>query len=294
MKGCAGYLLSVCFSGLLSLTLLTHCGYEDNNAQDKGDTQDRDEATDHATPSSPSSTSPPTPERTVRPEHRFTPAQITAGLPFSFELAWQGRPYLLSLDNCGAGVLLLQGMWPEVRDVTNHIRGEDGAQLHSLVITNDRGDPTIPAGCRLKATVARGTDDEQSVYIVPDLKAGALTVSNASIGTNTVALTAEGMPHTDTSGLAIAKKTTFIADGEAYSRYTLVAISHPFNNAVVDGRVESGVTLYAPPPGIALPTDVVTAFEVGDYLISVANFRLNLLALSIDFVHVSTITATKR
>ena len=284
-----GYPLYVFFLCMLSLTLLTFCGDDkDNNTQDSKN--------DATTPVPSPLPSPNTQNTASKPEHRFYPAKITAGLPFSFEFSWANKPasYLLGLDNCGTDALLLQGNWPDTQEITTYIKGVNDERLTNLVVVNTSGNPTIPAGCQLKVTVARGAANEESTSIPLDIKAGVIALSNASIDSKTVVLDATGVPSTNRSGVVVARKDTFIADGETYAKYVLVAISHPLNSAVQNDRVDSNVTLYEPPPELAVPTEKISAFETGDYLISVINFAISgwlSSDLDIDFFHVSAITA---
>lgn len=83
-----------------SILLLTFCGDESNDPKKAPDPDTSASAPPQDKTSQ--STIPPDTDPQTEPKHRFTPAAITAGLPFSFELAWLGKPYRLSLHDCGS------------------------------------------------------------------------------------------------------------------------------------------------------------------------------------------------
>ena len=121
----AGYPLYVIF---LSLTLLIFCGDDEDNSPQTDETDSANTPVSASSPSSPSSPSPSSPgaqDTADTPRYKFNKKDniVTAGLHFNFELAWLGKPYLLSLDNCDPDTLLLQGRWPDSREASAYIRG---------------------------------------------------------------------------------------------------------------------------------------------------------------------------
>ena len=175
-----GYPLYMFFLCMLSLTLLTFCGDDkDNNTQDS-----KNDATTPVPSPLPSPLPLPNTQNTAsKPEHRFYPAKITAGLPFSFEFSCANKPasYLLGLDNCGTDTLLLQGNWPDTQEITTYIKGVNDERLTNLVVVNTSGNSTIPAGCQLKVTVARGAPNEEELKQVELIMTKFLRVDRYNI-----------------------------------------------------------------------------------------------------------------
>ena len=255
-------LLSSIILCILSTLLLTFCGDEDKSTQDDSS----DPATHGSTPGD---LPLPDPQNGgSKPEHRFTPAKITAGLPFSFHLVWEGKPYLLSLDNCG-NALLLHGQLPQEQYATTNIEGLDGEDLNNLVIINNNGSPTIPSSCQLKVTVGQGTDNEESTLIALKVKAGAITLSGASI-INGDSVKLEGVEGVDSSqsSVVVISRGEAIMDAE-HVRYALTAISHPLQD-----KIETGTfALYKPIVQISLAR--IDSLDPGNYLVIVANVSIN-------------------
>lgn len=263
------------------LALLTFCGDDNvNEAQD-------DLNTGTTPPSS------PTTPQTTQPKYRFEPAAITAGLPFSFELVWKGKPYLLSLDSdsCGTDTLLLHGMWPNTQ-ATTHIEGQDTTKLTNLAIINTSGSPTIPTDCKLKTTVDYGKASEESTLIALNTKAGAITLSNVEMLEKNVTLDATGVPPNKSSAVVVGKKHTSRVDGVSHTEYSFVAVSCVSHlKAVQNDRVASDVKLCVPRP---LFTTEITAFAAGDYLVSVVSYSMRGIDISnAEFFHISAIKASK-
>ena len=269
------------FFCLSSVTLLTFCGDSNNNS-----VQDN-----HNAGTAPADTPTPTPT----PTHRFTPSEITAGLPFSFEMVWLGKPYLLSLNNCGTDTLLLQGTWPDSQSAITHIEGQDGKKLTNLAIVDTSGSPTIPTGCQLKATVDQGKTNETSTLMPLTIKAGTITLSNANMLAKNIELEANGVPSNEFSIVVVGKKETSTPNGVSLTEYRFVALSMPLTKSVQDGKLASNVELYVPPPhSPPIPTQKISGFETGDYLISVVIYRARGFdPNSVEFLHISAIKASK-
>jgi len=274
-----------------SILLLTFCGDDSNEPQTASDPDTSASAplqdkTSQST--APSDTDPQT-----EPKHRFSPAEITAGLPFSFELAWLGKSYRLSLHTCGSDTRLLQGMWPASQTATTHIEGQDTARLDNLVIVNARGDPTIPSDCQLKVTVDQGKASEASAMIALEVKAGVITLSDVKMLAQNITLNVRGVVNTMRSALVVGRQETSTIDGVARTEYRFVAVSSPFTNAVQNNAVADDVSLYKP----ALPPtkpEPISAFASGDYLVSVVVYRITGFDLSaVEFLHSSAIEASK-
>lgn len=264
------------------LALLTFCGDDNvNEAQD-------DLNTGTTPPSSP--TTPQT--TTTEPKYRFEPAAITAGLPFSFELVWKGKPYLLSLDSdsCGTDTLLLHGMWPNTQSATTHIEGQDTTKLTNLAIINTSGSPTIPTDCKLKTTVDYGKASEESTLIALNTKAGAITLSNVEMLEKNVTLDATGVPPNKSSAVVVGKKHTSRVDGVSHTEYSFVAVSCVSRlKAVQNDRVASDIKLCVP---AIPPIKEIAAFAASDYLVSVVSYR-GFDISNVEFFHISAIKASK-
>lgn len=272
-----------------AVALLTFCGDDSNDPQTTSDPDTSASASLQDNTSQ--STTPPDTAPQTEPEHRFIPATITAGLPFSFELVWLGKSYRLSLDNCGSDTRLLQGMWPASQTATTHIEGQDGARLDNLVIVNTRGDPTIPSDCQLKVTVDQGKASEASAPLALEVKAGTIALSDVRMLTKTITLNVRGVANTVRSALVVGKRATSTIDSVARTEYRFVAVSSPLTNAVQNNAVADDVSLYKP----ALPpTEPIDAFASGDYLVSVVVYRITGFDLSaVEFLHSSAIEVSK-
>ena len=269
-----------------SVALLTFCSDSNNNSA-------QDSLNAGTTPTPTPSSSPTT---TIEPNYRFTPAAVTASWPFSFALVWLGQPYRLSLINCGTDTLLLHGAWPASQSATTHIEGQDTTPLNNLAIVNTSGSPTIPAGCQLKATVNTGQASATSTLIALQVKAGTITLSNAKLLAKNIELEARGVPSTELSAVIVARKQTATTAGVTSTEYRFVAVSHPLTNpkVVKNAKVASNVALYVPPIQPSIPTQKISEFEAGDYLISVVSYRIRGFDLnSVEFLHLSTIKAHK-
>ena len=229
------------FFCLSSVVLLTFCSDSNNNSAQN----DPNAGTTPDPTPSPTTTQDTT---TNEPNYRLTPSEITAGLPFSFEMT-SDNPYLLSLNNCGADTLLLQGTWPDAKSATTHIEGQDGVKLNNLAIVDTSGSPTITTDCQLKATVNRGKAGEKSTLMPLTIKAGTITLSNAKMLARNVELEARGMPDNlvffERPVVVVGKKETSAANGE--TTYRFVALSNPINELVKNNKVTSDVKLYVPP-----------------------------------------------
>ena len=271
------------FFCLSSVALLTFCGDSNNNSV-------QDDHTAGTTPA-PTATQDTT---TTEPNYRLTPSEITAGLPFSFEMT-SDNPYLLSLDNCGANTLLLQGTWPDAKSATTHIEGQDGVKLNNLAIVDTSGSPTITTNCQLKATVNRGKAGEKSTLMPLTIKAGTITLSNAKMLAKNIELEANGVPSNEFSIFVVGKKETSTPSGVSLTEYRFVALSMPLTKSVQDGKLASNVELYVPPPhSPPIPTQKISGFETGDYLISVVSYRARGFdPNSVEFLHISAIKASK-
>ena len=207
------------------------------------------------------------------------------------------NPYLLSLDNCGADTLLLQGTWPDAKSATTYIEGQDGVKLDNLAIVNTSGSPTITTDCQLKATVNRGKAGEKSTLMPLTIKDGTITLSNANMLEKNVELDIDGVLSNEVSAILIGKKETSTADGVTRTAYRFVAMSDPLKSKIENGKkLARNITLYKPPQEIRILTDedkISNNFESGDYLISVANLSVNVLAQDIDITHASAIKFSK-
>ena len=271
-----------------TLALLTFCGDDSNDSK-----QDSDTSTSATTPLQDKTSQSSTPQAAApkpEPKHRFIPAEITAGLPFSFELVWLGKPYRLSLHDCGSDIRLLRGMWPASQSATTHIEGQDGARLDNLVIVNTRGNPTIPPDCQLKVSVAQ---DQASAEIALEVKAGMITLSDVKMLTKNITLNARGVADTMRSALVVGKQEISTLDSVARTEYRFVAVSNPFTHSrvVQNNAVADDVSLYVP----ALPpSEPIAAFASGTYLVSVIVYRVTGFDLSaIELLHSSAIEVSK-
>ncbi len=278
------------FLCLVLAVSLAFCGDDSSNSTENKDKAEADPSA--GTPSAP----PPTntsPDTETEPEHRFSPEVITAGLPFSFELVWRGKPYLLSLHNCGADTLLLQGRWPDSDSATTHIEGQDTTQLTDLAVVNTSGSPSISPDCQLKATVDPGQASEESTLVALNVKAGTIALSNVKMLEKRVTLDAANVPSTGYDAVIVGKQATATtADGVTYVKYEFVALSQPLSNAVENNKVADRVTLYR--PEITLPMQEISAFTRGDYLVSVVSYRAKGTSIAdVEFLHTSTIKASK-
>ena len=259
---------------LLSALLLTFCGDEDNATQ----TDNSGTAQPNPTPT-PSATSTPTGTQNGanKPRHRFTPAKITAGLPFSFELALkgdsEGKPYLLSLDSCGDDTLLVSGQWPQDEHATTYIKGTGENELNNLAIINTNGSPTIDASCQLKVTVGQGTADEKSTTIALDVNPGKITLSNASIVGDKIKLDVTGVDSDKSFAILVARKGAVMHEGKEYQQYRPAAMSTLSIKVKGDGTNQEVEMYEVPTTFPPIPSTKITSLPAGDYLVSAVNYQ---------------------